>query len=133
MGILGWIVFGLIVGALAKLVMPGRDPGGFIVTTLLGIGGYPGTSELNMGMPGMHGMYWNNIAIGEADLIMGIGMRFDDRVTGSLKDFAPKARIVHIDIDPAEIGKNLPTSREEEVQVLLEESGEEDGVVISKS
>jgi acetolactate synthase-1/2/3 large subunit len=81
-----------------------------VITTLLGIGGFPGTHELNMGMPGMHGMYWNNMAISEADLIMGIGMRFDDRVTGSLKDFAPKAKIVHIDIDPAEIGKNLPTA-----------------------
>ena len=78
-----------------------------VITTLLGIGGFPGTHELNLGMPGMHGMYWNNMAISEADLIMGIGMRFDDRVTGSLKDFAPKAKIVHIDIDPAEIGKNL--------------------------
>ena len=78
-----------------------------VITTLLGIGGFPGTHELNMGMPGMHGMYWNNMAISEADLIMGIGMRFDDRVTGSLKDFAPKAKIIHIDIDPAEIGKNL--------------------------
>ena len=78
-----------------------------VITTLLGIGGFPGTHELNMGMPGMHGMYWNNMAISEADLIMGIGMRFDDRVTGSLKNFAPKAKIIHIDIDPAEIGKNL--------------------------
>ena len=78
-----------------------------VITTLLGIGGFPGTHKLNMGMPGMHGMYWNNMAISEADLVMGIGMRFDDRVTGSLKDFAPKAKIVHIDIDPAEIGKNL--------------------------
>jgi acetolactate synthase I/II/III large subunit len=81
-----------------------------VITTLLGLGGFPGTHELNMGMPGMHGMYWNNIAIGEADLILGIGMRFDDRVTGALKDFAPKAKIVHIDIDPAEIGKNLATA-----------------------
>jgi acetolactate synthase-1/2/3 large subunit len=81
-----------------------------VITTLLGIGGFPGTHALNMGMPGMHGMYWNNMAISEADLVMGIGMRFDDRVTGSLKDFAPKAKIVHIDIDPAEIGKNLPTA-----------------------
>jgi acetolactate synthase I/II/III large subunit len=81
-----------------------------VITTLLGLGGFPGTHELNLGMPGMHGMYWNNIAIGEADLVLGIGMRFDDRVTGALKDFAPKAKIVHIDIDPAEIGKNLPTA-----------------------
>ena len=63
-----------------------------------------------MGMPGMHGMYWNNIAIGEADLVIGIGMRFDDRVTGRLKDFASNAKIIHIDIDPAEIGKNVPTA-----------------------
>jgi acetolactate synthase-1/2/3 large subunit len=81
-----------------------------VITTLLGIGGFPGTHELNMGMPGMHGMYWNNMAISEADLVMGIGMRFDDRVTGALKDFAPQAKIIHIDIDPAEIGKNLPTA-----------------------
>jgi acetolactate synthase I/II/III large subunit len=81
-----------------------------VITTLLGIGGFPGTNSLNMGMPGMHGMYWNNMAISEADLVMGIGMRFDDRVTGSLKDFAPKAKIIHIDIDPAEIGKNLPAA-----------------------
>ena len=80
-----------------------------VITTLLGLGGFPGTHELYQGMPGMHGMYWNNIAIQEADLVIGIGMRFDDRVTGSLKDFAPKAKIIHIDIDPAEIGKNVRT------------------------
>ena len=80
-----------------------------VITTLLGLGGFPGTHELFMGMPGMHGMYWNNIAIQEADLVLAIGMRFDDRVTGSLKDFAPNAKIIHIDIDPAEIGKNVKT------------------------
>jgi len=81
-----------------------------VICTLLGIGGFPGSHELYLGMPGMHGMYWNNIAIGEADLIIGIGMRFDDRVTGRLKDFAPNAKIIHIDIDPAEIGKNVRTA-----------------------
>ncbi|HXH21847.1 MAG TPA: biosynthetic-type acetolactate synthase large subunit [Dehalococcoidia bacterium] len=81
-----------------------------VITTLLGLGGFPGTHELFMGMPGMHGMYWNNIAIGEADLIIGIGMRFDDRVTGKLTEFAPNAKIIHVDIDPAEIGKNVPTA-----------------------
>ncbi len=81
-----------------------------VITTLLGLGGFPGTHELNMGMPGMHGMYWNNQAISECDLLMSVGMRFDDRVTGRLNDFAPHAKIVHIDIDPAEIGKNLPTA-----------------------
>ena len=81
-----------------------------VICTLLGIGGFPGSHELYMGMPGMHGMYWNNIAISEADLVIGIGMRFDDRVTGRLKDFAPHAKIIHIDIDPAEIGKNVKTA-----------------------
>ena len=59
----------------------------------------------------MHGMYWNNIAISESDLVVGIGMRFDDRVTGRLRDFAPKAKIIHVEIDPAEVGKNVrPTA-----------------------
>ena len=78
-----------------------------VVTTLLGISGFPGSHPLCMGMPGMHGMYWNNIAINEADLLIALGMRFDDRVTGALKEFAPHARVIHVDIDPAEIGKNV--------------------------
>jgi acetolactate synthase-1/2/3 large subunit len=78
-----------------------------VITTLLGISGFPGTHPLYMGMPGMHGMYWNNLAIHESDLIIGAGMRFDDRITGRLKDFAPNAKIIHIEIDPAEIGKNV--------------------------
>jgi acetolactate synthase-1/2/3 large subunit len=78
-----------------------------VIATLLGLGCFPGSHPLFMGMPGMHGMYWNNIAISECDLVMGIGMRFDDRVTGRLKDFAPHAKVIHIDIDPAEIGKNV--------------------------
>ncbi|MSQ15339.1 MAG: biosynthetic-type acetolactate synthase large subunit, partial [Dehalococcoidia bacterium] len=78
-----------------------------VITTLLGISSFPGTHPLYLGMPGMHGMYWNNVAISQADLIIGAGMRFDDRVTGRLKDFAPNAKIIHIDIDPAEIGKNV--------------------------
>ncbi len=78
-----------------------------VITTLLGISSFPGSHPLFMGMPGMHGMYWNNMAISEADLIIGAGMRFDDRVTGRLKDFAPHAKIIHIEVDPAEIGKNV--------------------------
>ncbi len=78
-----------------------------VITTLLGISSFPGTHPLYLGMPGMHGMYWNNMAISESDLIIGAGMRFDDRVTGRLKDFAPKAKIIHIEIDPAEVGKNV--------------------------
>ncbi|GGG04514.1 biosynthetic-type acetolactate synthase large subunit [Paenibacillus abyssi] len=80
-----------------------------ITTTLLGLGAYPSGNELWMGMPGMHGTYTANTAIQSADLLINIGARFDDRVTMKLQGFAPKAKIVHIDIDPAEIGKNVPT------------------------
>ena len=80
-----------------------------VTTTLLGLGAFPTGHELHMGFPGMHGTYTANNAIQNADLLINIGARFDDRVTGKLKGFAPKAKIVHIDIDPAEIGKNVPT------------------------
>jgi len=82
----------------------GRIP---IAMTLLGIGGIPASHPLNLGMMGMHGEAWVNTAIQEADLLLAFGMRFDDRVTGNLKTYAPNARKVHIDIDPAEIGKNV--------------------------
>lgn len=78
-------------------------------TTLLGLGGFPSGHELHMGMPGMHGTWTANTSIQTADLLISIGARFDDRVTGKLSGFAPNAKIVHIDIDPAEIGKNVPT------------------------
>ena len=77
------------------------------ITTLLGLGAFPGRHVLAMGMPGMHGVAWASIAINEADLLIGIGMRFDDRVTGKVSEFAPKAKKIHIDIDPAEVGKNI--------------------------
>ncbi|MDO7907425.1 biosynthetic-type acetolactate synthase large subunit [Paenibacillus sp. JX-17] len=80
-----------------------------ITTTLLGLGAFPSGHELWTGMPGMHGTYTSNQAIQNADLLINIGARFDDRVTGKLEGFAPHAKIVHIDIDPAEIGKNVPT------------------------
>jgi len=80
-----------------------------ITTTLLGLGGFPSGHELWMGMPGMHGTFTANKAIQGADLLINIGARFDDRVTMKLDGFAPHAKIVHIDIDPAEIGKNVPT------------------------
>ena len=76
--------------------------------TLLGIGGFPQAHPLGLGMIGMHGFTHCNRAIDEADLLIGVGMRFDDRVTGDLDSFAPNARVIHIDIDPAEIGKNVP-------------------------
>jgi len=80
-----------------------------LTTTLLGLGAFPSGHELHLGLPGMHGTWTANNAIQNADLLISIGARFDDRVTGKLSGFAPKAKIVHIDIDPAEIGKNVPT------------------------
>jgi acetolactate synthase-1/2/3 large subunit len=77
-----------------------------VVTTLMGKGAFPEDHHLFVGMPGMHGGKFTNYAITETDLLFGIGVRFDDRVTGKLATFATKAKIVHADIDPAEIGKN---------------------------
>jgi acetolactate synthase-1/2/3 large subunit len=78
-----------------------------VVTTLLGIGCFPETHVLSFGWLGMHGMAYANKAVHHSDVIIAIGMRFDDRATGVVSQFAPKARVVHIDIDPAEIGKNV--------------------------
>ncbi|MDC3412718.1 acetolactate synthase large subunit [Aquibacillus sp. 3ASR75-11] len=80
-----------------------------ITTTLLGLGSYPGEAELSLGMAGMHGTYAANTALYECDLLINIGARFDDRLTGNLAHFAPWATVAHIDIDPAEIGKNIET------------------------
>lgn len=80
-----------------------------VVNTLLGLGTYPGTKPNFLGMGGMHGTYAANMALYECDLLINIGARFDDRLTGNLKKFAPNAKVAHIDIDPAEIGKNVPT------------------------
>lgn len=81
-----------------------------VTTTLQGLGGFPSAHELWLGMPGMHGTYAANTAIQNADLIISIGSRFDDRVTMRLDGFAPQAKkVAHIDIDPAEIGKNVRT------------------------
>jgi len=77
-----------------------------VVTTLMGKGAFPEDHHLFVGMPGMHGGKFTNYAITETDLLLAVGVRFDDRVTGKLATFATKAKIVHVDIDPAEIGKN---------------------------
>ena len=77
-----------------------------VVTTLMARGAFPDSHELALGMPGMHGVYTAVTAMQKADLLVAIGARFDDRVTGQLATFAPDAKIVHVDIDPAEIGKN---------------------------
>ena len=91
---------------LRELARKARIP---VITSLMGLGAYPIDDELSLGMPGMHGSRYANYALCEADLLIGVGVRFDDRVTGRLDAFAPKAKIVHIDIDPAEINKNVDT------------------------
>ena len=79
-----------------------------VTTTLMGMGAFPGTDPLHMGMLGMHGTYAANMAISHSDLIIAVGARFDDRVTGKVDEFAPHAKIIHIDIDPTSIQKNVP-------------------------
>jgi acetolactate synthase I/II/III large subunit len=81
-----------------------------VITTLLGISTFPESHPLHLGMPGMHGEVHVNRAIQQADLIIGVGLRFDDRVTGNLAAFARDAKIVHIELDPSEIGKNVPVA-----------------------
>ena len=78
-----------------------------VALTLLGLGAFPAAHPLNLGMMGMHGEAWVNHTIQEADLLLAFGMRFDDRVTGNLKTYAPNAKKIHIEIDPAEINKNV--------------------------
>jgi len=78
-----------------------------VTMTLMGLGGFPGSHKLSLGMLGMHGTYYANKSIQEADLLVAVGMRFDDRVTGKIDAFAPHAKIVHIDIDPTSIRKNV--------------------------
>lgn len=80
-----------------------------VVTTLLGIGCFPESHQLSFGLVGLHGMAYANYAVHDSDLLIGIGARFDDRVTGRVEAFAPGAKVIHIDIDPAEIGKNVKT------------------------
>ncbi|HEY8944933.1 MAG TPA: biosynthetic-type acetolactate synthase large subunit [Polyangiaceae bacterium] len=78
-----------------------------VALTLLGLGGFPASHPRSLGMMGMHGEAWVNTAIQEADLIIALGMRFDDRVTGNLKTYAPHAKKIHVELDPAEINKNV--------------------------
>ncbi len=79
-----------------------------VINTLLGLGGFPRNHPLSLGMLGMHGMYWSNMVVDQADVVVGLGMRFDDRVTGKADTFAPHARIVHLDIESSQIGRNVP-------------------------
>jgi acetolactate synthase I/II/III large subunit len=78
-----------------------------VAMTLLGIGAFPASHPLNLGMMGMHGEAWVNAAIQQSDLLIALGMRFDDRVTGNLKTYAPTAKKIHVEIDPAEVNKNV--------------------------
>jgi acetolactate synthase-1/2/3 large subunit len=78
-----------------------------VTMTLMGLGSFPGNHPLSLGMLGMHGTYWANMAVMEADLLIAVGSRFDDRVTGKIEAFAPQAKIIHIDIDPTSISKNV--------------------------
>lgn len=94
-------------GAYEELLQLVEKTGIPVTYTLMGKGAFPDRHSLCMGMLGMHGTVCANYAVSEADLLLAIGMRFDDRVTGNLSTFAPKAEIIHIDIDAAEIGKNV--------------------------
>jgi acetolactate synthase I/II/III large subunit len=97
-------------GAAKELTEFARKLNSPVTGSLMGLGGFPGTDELWLGMLGMHGTYRANLSIGACDLLIGIGVRFDDRVTGKLGTFAPNAKIIHIDIDPTSIRKNIPVT-----------------------
>jgi acetolactate synthase-1/2/3 large subunit len=99
---------GIIVSGALKEVRDFAERTGIpVAMTLLGIGSFPASHPLNLGMMGMHGEAWVNHTIQEADLLLALGMRFDDRVTGNLKTYAPNAKKIHVEIDPAEINKNV--------------------------
>jgi len=97
----------IISGASAELKVLAEKIQAPVTTTLLGLGGFPQTHELALGMLGMHGTAYANHAVTESDLVIAVGARFDDRVTGRLDAFAPNAKVIHIDIDPASVSKNV--------------------------
>ena len=97
----------VLAGAHDELLELAEKGGIPVSTTLLGIGGFRESHPLNLRMMGMHGEAWANHAIQSADLLIALGMRFDDRVTGTLSTYAQNAQVIHVDIDPAEIGKNV--------------------------
>jgi acetolactate synthase I/II/III large subunit len=101
----GGVINGNAASELTDLVLTGGFP---ITCTVMGLGGFPAPHEQWLGMLGMHGTRAANYAMDNADLIVAVGARFDDRITGKLSEFAPKAKFVHIDVDPAEISKNVP-------------------------
>lgn len=97
-------------GAAGELTALARKIKAPVTTTLMGLGGFPASDPLWLGMIGMHGTYRANMSSGECDLMLAVGVRFDDRVTGKTDVFAPGAKIVHIDIDPTSIRKNIPVT-----------------------
>ena len=100
---------GVIKANSTELVLKLAETAGIpIAVTLLGLGGIPASNRFNLGMMGMHGEAWVNQAIQQADVLLALGMRFDDRVTGNLKTYAPNAKKIHVEIDPSEINKNVP-------------------------
>jgi acetolactate synthase-1/2/3 large subunit len=98
----------LLSGAMSELREFAEKTSTPVAMTLLGIGGFPASHPLNLGMMGMHGEAWVNKAIQQADLLLAFGMRFDDRVTGNLKTYAPDARKIHMEVDASEVNKNVP-------------------------
>ena len=100
------VLHGQAMEELKELVETKKIP---VTNTLLGLGSIAGNHEFFLGMAGMHGTYTANMAISECDVLLNVGARFDDRLTGNLNSFAKNAKVIHIDIDPAEIGKNVPT------------------------
>lgn len=99
---------GVVLGdAAEQLTTLARKLGVPVTTTLMGLGSFPGDDQLSLGMLGMHGAYCANMAMTHSDLIIAVGSRFDDRVTGKLATFAPHAKIIHIDVDPTSIKKNV--------------------------
>ncbi len=107
-----------------------RNSGIPVINTLLGLGGFPGTDSLFLGMPGMHGTAYANFALEECDLLINLGGRFDDRVTGKTSGFCKQAKICHVDIDPVELGKRISTdipilgNVREVLKILNEDIGE---------
>ena len=99
----------LLANAESELIELVRTLGHPCTNTLMGLGAYPYDDPQFIGMLGMHGTYESNMAMHDADVILSVGARFDDRVTGDTSSFAPNATIIHIDIDPSQIGKNIPT------------------------
>ncbi|MGH7720103.1 MAG: biosynthetic-type acetolactate synthase large subunit [Gemmatimonadaceae bacterium] len=100
----------IISGAAAELRALAERTGIPVITTLHGLGAFPQDHPLSLGMPGMHGWVHVNRAIQQCDVLLTVGGRFDDRVTGKASTFAPRAKIIHVDIDPSEIGKNVGTA-----------------------